>query len=275
MNRRHWSLTILVVATFVVVAACSDAGGGTTVAGGETTVAPETTAPTETTAPPETTAPTETSPPDSTTAPEGESETPWWILLVVGGALILIIVAVARSGRRKTVAVATAVPGWKERARAGYASARWLYDRLDEDLAIWRGNAQFEGVTEVGASAETAHAETWSQLGSRMNGATEELYALEAGAPDQRTAEVARSVVDGLNVLRSSVDARAQARFNFRSVESAPTATEADAPDGAAEAEGVTDPVAAARDRELRAAENLSTARTSLASALTNLSAVA
>jgi hypothetical protein len=138
-----------------------------------------------------------------------------------------------------------------------------LFDHLTEALALWRGNAQYDQKTDVGATAETASAETWEKLSGRMNAAIDHLYALEAAAPDTRTAETARRVVDGLNDTRASVDARAEARYAYRATE--------------AEGEGQPDRsarLATARDREQRASENLAESRRRLAESLTSLSAV-
>jgi len=96
-----------------------------------------------------------------------------------------------------------------------------------------------------------------------MTAATDHLYALEAAAPDTRTATSARAVVDRLNDTRAVVDARAEARYAYRAAE--------------AEAEGRPDrfaELASRRDRELRSSENLAEARRRLAEALTNLSAI-
>ena len=182
----------------------------------------------------------------------------------MGGILVLILIVVlASSGKKKDVTVANVGPTWKQLARSGYADSRWLFDHLTEALALWRGNARFDQKTDVGATAETASAETWDKLSGRMNAATDHLYALEAAAPDTRTAETARSVVDGLNDTRGAVDARAEARYAYRAAES--------------EAEGEPDRSArlgTARDREQRASENLNASRRNLAEALTRLSAI-
>ena len=159
--------------------------------------------------------------------------------------------------------MASAGPTWKELARSGYADSRWLFDHLTESLALWRGNAKYDQKTDVGATAETASAETWQKLSGHMNAATDHLYALEAAAPDTRTAETARGVVDRLNETRAAVDARAEARYAYRATE--------------AEGEGQPDRstrLAAARDREQRSSENLTESRRRLAEALTSLSAI-
>jgi hypothetical protein len=94
-----------------------------------------------------------------------------------------------------------------------------------------------------------------------MDEARDDLYAMEAAAPDPNTAQVARNVVSALNTTRSSVDARAEARYNYRTVE----AGGGDDRDQA---------LNEARDREQRAGSNLDAARQSLAEALTALSSV-
>ena len=109
--------------------------------------------------------------------------------------------------------------------------------------------------------AGTGQANTWNQLDPRMARATDALYAVEAAPPDPHTADVCRAVVTGLTGMRSALDARADARFEYRKAEAA-----ADQP---------ADPaVAAARDREQRSAQNLEAARSQLLSSLTNLSAL-
>jgi hypothetical protein len=174
-----------------------------------------------------------------------------------------LIVVLARSGKKKDVTVANAAPSWKDLARGGYADSRWLFDHLTEALAIWRGNAQYDQKTEVGSTAETANAETWGQLAGRMSSATDQLYGLEAAAPDTRTAQSARSVVDRLNDTRAAVDARAESRHAYRVAEG--------------EAAGQADrsaQLSSLRDRELRSSENLTESRRRLAEALTSLSAI-
>ena len=201
----------------------------------------------------------------ATTVANGDAgqEVDWWILLVVGFGIIVLVWAIARAGRRKDVYVAPSDPGWKPKARAGYADARWLFDTMDEDIAIWRGNAQFDGTTAPGSTAETAKADAWDAIAGRMDGARDNLYGLEAAAPDKRTAETARRVVDALAATRTALDARAEARYNYRTVD-------------AGETDEVTRPntLAEARDRELRSAQNLDTERRGLGDALTKLSAI-
>ena len=148
----------LLIAILIASAACDSGVLPTTTEGapGEssTTQAPETT----TTAPEETTttaAPEETT---TTVAPDDEAddETPWWLLLLVLFSLIVIIASLIRRGSRKKVTVVPGAPTWKDHARAGYADARWLYDAMAEDVAVWRGNAQFDGATAVGDAAGTS-----------------------------------------------------------------------------------------------------------------------
>jgi len=211
--------------------------------------------------------PTTTEAPATTQAPDtGDQEdedVPWWLLLLIVGAIVILIAAIARGGKRKTVHVAAPDPGWKPNARKGYADARWLYDTMNEDIAIWRGNAQFDGTTAPGSTADTAKADTWQALAGRMDGARDALYGLEAAAPDAQTAQLARAVVSRLNTARETLDARADARHNYRTV----AAGSADDPD-----RGRT--LAEARDREVRTGQNLVTARRELADALTHLSAL-
>lgn len=227
----------------------------------ETTEVPDTTQAPETTEAPGTTAP-ETTVPDTTVPEDGDSEstTPWWLLLLVGGAFLVLIVAFVSRGSKKKVVVGPPPTSWKDSARQGYADARWLYDAMSEDLSIWRGNATFDSTADVGATAATALADTWRQLDNRIGRASDHLYSLEAAAPDQRTAQAANAAVASMRSVRTAVDARAEARMNYRSVESAP----------AADALALQD----AREREVRASRNLAEARAAYGSALTNLSTV-
>ena len=206
---------------------------------------------------PETTEPADTTAPSDTTAPEeGDEETPWWILILVGiGVLILIVVLV--SGGSKQTVVTAAPATWKDNARKGYAEARWLYDAMGEDMAVWRGNAQFEGTTGVDATAATNRAATWAELQRRQGEASDALYALEASAPDNRSAEAARATITTMRGTRDALDARAEARYSYRK----------------AEAEGAEQSVLSdARDREVRASRNLAESRNGFAKALTDLS---
>ena len=152
-----------------------------------------------------------------------------------------------------------AAPTWKDNARKGYAEARWLYDAMGEDVAVWRGNAQFDGTTAVGASASTGRAEDWTEMQRRLGEASDALYALEAASPDTRTAEAARATIDTMRDTRDKVDARAEARFAYRKAEDA----------GASQEDLIQ-----ARDREVRASRNLADSRSAFAKALTDLSAV-
>jgi 3-mercaptopyruvate sulfurtransferase SseA len=132
-----------------------------------------------------------------------------------------------------------------------------LYDGLTEDLAVWRGNALFEGTSEAGAAAGTGLAETWEQLGDRTDKATDSLYRGEAAAPDQTSAQTIRTVVAALQATRSAVDARAEARFNTRGVDPSDQYN-----------------AAQAAERERLASGTLTDARAQLSTALTALSAI-
>jgi len=152
------------------------------------------------------------------------------------------------------------VATWKDHARAGYAESRRLYDSMGEDMAVWRGNAQFDGSTTVGDTAGTSKAETWAQLSAGITKASDSLYALEAASPDPRTAESARRTVTTMLAVRTALDARAEARFSYRTVED--------------EADTTTSGLTEARDREIRASRNLVQARNEFALALTDLSTI-
>ena len=269
-SRTRWALLAVAAAVVVTVAACSGEGTRPTVSTvpdqtttpAETTTPPETTEAPETTAPPETTEAPETTAPPETTEPEGEGGGNGALVLIValaGLAILVLVVLGARSSRRKDVAISAAAPSWKERARTAYANSRWVYDTLTEDLAIWRGNTRVDGITDPGSANATA----WEQLPARMDAALAELYALESAAPDARTAQVARRVVDTLKGVRTAIDSRVEARVAFRTEEAGP----ADAPDRQARLDQ-------ARDRERRASENLAAARTVAAEALTELSSL-
>ena len=121
-------------------------------------------------------------------------------------------------------------------------------------------NAQFESATAVVDTAGTSRAETWAQLSGGITKASDSLYALEAAAPDPRTAESARSTVTTMLAVRTALDARAEARFAYRTTE--------------AEAEPEPSVLLDARDREIRASRNLVEARNEFALALTNLSTI-
>jgi hypothetical protein len=242
--------SVIVVGLVLLTAACSGDGGVTT-APPDGSEAPATTA-----APATTQAPDTTSPATSTTVPGGDSDTPWWLLIVIGLALLILIVALVGRGNKKVI-VAAPVATWKDNARKGYADARWMYDAMGEDMAVWRGNAQFDGSTAVDASAATNKAATWSELQTRFGTASDALYALEAGAPDTKSADAARSTIATMKTTRDAIDARAEARFGYRTSETA----------GADQAALVE-----ARDREVRASRNLTEARNTFARALTDLS---
>lgn len=263
MKRAALALAIILV---VAVAACDGENLPTTTGGSDTTAAPTTEAPGTSEAP-------TTEAPDTTAAPTTEApgtpgdtadgddadtstDTPWGLLIVVGLALVILIVAFTRRGSKSATAIAPPVT-WKTHAQRGYAEARWLYDALGEDIAVWRGNATFDGTADVGSTAATGKAETWAELQRRQGAALDSLYALEASPPDNRTAATARATITTLRATRDAVDARAEARFAYRTAEK-----EQVAPDQLIEA----------RDREVRASRNLAEARNAYAQALTDLS---
>jgi len=258
-----FSYVLLTVALTMVLAACQ----GTEPPGepgepGETTPTvdlPETTAP----APDPTEAPEPTTAPPATEAPaesEDEGLPPEVIWIGLGLLLIVLLIGwlMGRS-RKSTPSPATAAPvvTWKDHMREGYSQARWLYDNLTDDLAVWRGNALFEGIPDTGATAGTSLAATWAQLSDRTDKATNSLYRAEAAAPDRMSAETIRNVVTALQTSRAAVDARAEARLNSRGV------------DG-------SDQMAAAQaaDRERLASGNLTDARAQMAGVLTALSTI-
>jgi predicted small lipoprotein YifL len=241
---------LVAIAAVVALASCGLVGGDGTLTlppdsgdGAPSTEAPDTSAPDATV-------------PDS----DDVAETPWWLLLVVLGAFVILIIAFVSRGSKKKLVVAPAPTTWKDYAHKGYADARWLFDAMSEDLAIWRGNATYDKTSAVGATAGTALAETWAQLDTRIGTASDSLYAVEAAAPDQRTAKAASTVVASMRSVRRSVDDRAEARMNYRSVEASVNVGEVALQD--------------AREREVRASRNLAEARSVYGAALTGLSTV-
>ena len=275
---RSGVVTIAAVALLLVAACDSEDGRGitgrsTTVAsenGGDaadTTQPPETTAPPTTEAPPSTEAPSDSGGTDTTVTEEdtGSNAAIWAIVLGVVVILGIILWIIGRGSNdantRQDAAAAVPAPEWKSSIRSSYAESLWLHDNMTEGLAVWRGNATFDGTDAEGATAGTGQAHTWSQLDPRMTRATDSLYAVEAAPPDAHTAEVCRGVVTGLTDVRSALDARADARYEYRKAEAG-----ADQPDDPA--------ITAARDREQRSAQNLEAARSQLLSSLTSLSAL-
>lgn len=196
-----------------------------------------------------------------TSGRRGDPDTPWWILIVVAVALVVLIVAFVSRGNRDRGPKPLSELTWKEHARAGYVEARWLYDAMTEDIAVWRGNSGF-GAKERSASADgTSAADTWSQLSVRLDRARESLYALDVAAPDRRAGDAAVAVVEAMLEVRSSLDVRAEARVAYREAE--------------AEETQVAGLLIAARDREIRASTKFNSARTTYARALTALSDLA
>jgi hypothetical protein len=245
------NLFLVGAALMILVSACAPGTDPTTTVSNnpDTTQAPDTTQGSDTTQAP------------TTTAVDGEnadSETPWWLLLLVLAGFLLLIVAFVSRGSRKNAVVAPPPVSWKDNARSGYADARWLYDAMTEDLAVWRGNALFDAETGTPPATGTSLGNTWQQLDGRMGQAGDELYALEASAPDQRAAQLASVTISTMRALRSTMDARAASRMNYRTTES-----------GGGEGEGS---LSDAREREVRSSRNLAEARSAFGTALTNLS---
>lgn len=258
---KRLSIFVFLFVLVLGIAAC-DGSGGVTLPDGSTvtTNAVDTTNAPDTTGP-DTTVPDTTIAPDTTTAGGGgDDTTPWWLLVVIGIALLILIIALVSRGSKKTPPQTTSTLTWKDHGRQGYADARWLYDAMSDDVGIWRGNAQFDGVTAVGATASTGKAELWNELGPRLDAARSSLYALEAAAPDPQTAQSARATVNTMMAVRTALDARADARAAYRTAET----TAADSPQALMDA----------RDREVRSSTNLNQARAEFARALTTLSTV-
>ncbi len=238
MKRKSFVL-LLSVSLILSLAACdaielpirstTTEGSATSTIAPEPTDAPEPTeAPQPSDTPEPTEAPPETGPP-ATEAPSDE-ESGVNIGLILGLlllAMLLVGILIGRSRRRSTSATASlaAPPPVAEKkrfvdfARDGYSEARWLLDAFSDELAIWRGNALYEGTIAIGDSAGTALATTWAQLDERMNKATDQLYRAEAAAPDQSTISTVRVTITALRATRSALDARAEARLNTRRAE--------------------------------------------------------
>lgn len=237
-----------------VVAGCDESGEAT-----GPTVEPTVPDTPVTTAPPaETTAP----PAQTTVAPDTDTgEAPWWVLLIVLGAMFILVIALL-AGRRKKPPATAVVPAWRTQAQSGYAESRWLYDNLTEQLAIWHGDAEFEGT--VGQATDAEQARIWGQLAARMDQATADLYALEAAAaPNSPALRAAQGAVGSLKETYAAVIERSDARHASHAAES-----------GSSQVAEQDVDLAAARDREMRASTALAEARPRLAAALTDLSKI-
>lgn len=217
--------------------------------------APEVTAAPDTTVAPEPTSPPASEPPVDQGAGDGDWLLPLIGLLLLGVLLVGILIGRARRREQPTVVPVADGKGFKDYVRDGYSEARWLLDAFSDELAIWRGNALFEGRTDLEASAGTTFASSWGQLDERMDRAGSDLYRAEAAAPDQNTAEMIRATIGALQSARLALDARAEARFATRRAE--------------AQLE-----LAQAGERERLASSNLAETRQRLSDALLSLSAV-
>lgn len=262
MTSRRLAPALALATLLIATAACNIEGGlpgpSTSAPSGSTTVAPGTTQPSTTEAPATTASPT------TTVAPEEEDGGFPVEALAIGLGVLLLFLLIGwlmgrsrRSSQAPPVAPAAGPPTYKDFAREGYADARWLLDNLTEELAVWRGNALFEGRTGSEDAAASALAAHWAQVDTRHDQATRQLYQAEASAPDQTTSATVRTAIDALNATRAAVDARAEARFASRGI-----------------GEGDQFAMAQAADRERLAASNLATARQELNDALIRLSAV-
>ena len=254
MHRPTW---LLVTVLFALSLAACDA---IDLPVDSTEAPPATEAPETTEAPQTTEAPPGDGAPPATEVPgESEDETNWALLIgLFLVAFLLIGLVIGRS--RKGTAVPVPDSGkktFKDYIRDGYSEARWLFDGLTDELAIWRGNALYDSRTEADDSAGTAMLATWSQLDERMNQATDRLYRAEAAAPDQNTAQTVRATISALGETRAAVDSRAEARLNTR---------QTDTTDQMALAE--------AGERERLSSTNLGETRQRLNDALLALSAV-
>lgn len=194
-------------------------------------------------------------------APNGatsQASTPWWLLPFVLSSFLILLLALVWRGSKRSPALTSSSHIWREDARKGYTEARWLYDALSEDLATWRGNAMFEGTSEGGAKAASALADTWRRIDTRLGRASDSLYSLEVTAPDRATVEAANATVAAMREVRRAVDARAESRTHYRTVEAESSIGETVLID--------------AREREVRASRMLAEARSDLGRAIANLS---
>lgn len=171
--------------------------------------------------------------PEATPELEAEddgSSAPLWVLVI----LAIIVVGFisyfgARAGGKKQSQTApvqapppppSAPAAWKEGARSAYADARWLYDEMDVELAVWRGDTLYEAqISNSSAAINTTHQSTWNQLPARLSAERDALYRVESTSGDQHVAQVATALVDNLNATRASVDCIADARRNRRATE--------------------------------------------------------
>ncbi|MDA2979824.1 MAG: hypothetical protein O3B42_08720, partial [Actinomycetota bacterium] len=187
------------------------------------------------------------------------SVAPWWVLIIVGIGLAVLIGSFVWKGNKHLADRPVDPADWKAHARSGYIDGRWLYDSMGEDLAVWLGNGLVETSPDSLNQART-HAATWEAVPGRLDAARDSLYALEATAPDLRSAEAAREAVSALLEVRSEVDVRAESRAAYRSA--------------AAQPEPLPASLIEARDSEVRASSQFSVARSRLAEALAALSAL-
>jgi len=191
---------------------------------------------------------------DASTGPDAEPrETPWWLLIIVLAGLVVILVTLVRRGSRKNRAMDPT--SWKSDARSGYAHAHWLYDAMSEDLAVWRGNTLFEPERDTVSASSAAN--RWREFERRYGEASDSLYRLEVGAPDNRSAAAAHTLIAAAMKTRKAFDARADARLGYRRS----ATTGGDGPD-----------LTEARDREVRTSIALSEARVRFSDALAELS---
>ncbi len=188
---------------------------------------------------------------------EDSSVAPWWILVVVFVALAVLIGSLVWRGNRHRAPLPVNPTDWKTHARTGYIDARWLYDSMGEDLAVWLGNGLDKSSSASDDRTSTYEA-TWSAVPGRLETAREHLYALEATAPDHGAAEIARTAVSALLESRAELDRRAKARAAYRRAATGP--------------ESSPSLLIQARDTEVRSSSHFSMARTRLAEALLALS---
>jgi len=177
---------------------------------------------------------------------------PWWLLIIVAGGLIIVLVALVLRGAKRDRAPDLTI--WKNNARTGYAQSRWLYDAMDEDMAVWRGTTM--AADTAPEAAGIGRSRTWADLPKRYDAAKDALYRLEASAPDHRTANAARDIGRALRATRAAFDDRADARLAYLRLE-----TESRDPSA----------MVSAREREVRTSMRLSEARIEFADAIEHL----
>jgi hypothetical protein len=189
----------------------------------------------------------------SSSLAEPDPTTPWWVLVVVGAALAGILGSLVWRGSVRHRPAAADQVRWKNDLREAYLGGRWLHDSMTDDLAVWRGKADHQHRDSTDENVSDRKSELSVAVGKRSEATLNSLYALEAAAPDRRTADNATATAMAIRAVSDSLDARAEARFRYLDA----------ADDVQARAE--------ARDREVRSSTILSETRAELSRCVTRL----